>query len=158
LRCVLLSFPKKTECHHAGDKETAMEVSQTDIKIHEAQTARQLAIALSCALGVSVLLQYLVLAALTLCGRQECVPVFEHLFNAWLPVISGLTGSAVTFYLTKRPALRSKQREGGEATPGLRPILPWGELHHNAPQVKDSCNFREELAKGVLETLNEKFV
>jgi hypothetical protein len=61
-------------------------------------------------------------------------------------------------YLTKRPALWSKQREGREAIPELQPILPWGELHHNAPQVKDSSNFREELAKGVLETLNEKFV
>jgi hypothetical protein len=52
-------------------------------------------------------------------------------------------------------------RNSGKATKpslNLRPILPWGELHHNAPQVKDSCNFREELAKGVLERLNEKFV
>jgi hypothetical protein len=60
--------------------------------------------------------------------------------------------------LDQTTCLWSKQREGGEAIPEVRPILPWGELHHNAPQVKDSCNFREELAKGVLETLNEKFV
>ena len=135
-----------------------MVVSQTDIKIHEAQTARLLAVALSCALGASVLLQYLVLTALTLCGRQDCVPVFEHLFNAWLPVISGLTGSAVTFYLTKRPALLSKHREDDAAMSEVGPIVPWGELLHNAPPVADTCKFREELAKDVLETLNEKLV
>ena len=30
------------------------------------------------------------------------MPTFEHLFNAVLPVLAGLTGSAVTYYLTKK--------------------------------------------------------
>lgn len=74
---------------------------QECIKTQEAQTARFLAIALSCGLGCSVILQYAVLTVLA-CRRLD-TGVFEHLFNSWLPVISGLTGSAVTYYLTRRP-------------------------------------------------------
>ena len=73
---------------------------QECIKTQEAQTARFLAIALSCGLGCSVILQYAVLAVLA-CHHLD-TEVFEHLFNSWLPVISGLTGSAVTYYLTRR--------------------------------------------------------
>jgi chromate transport protein ChrA len=38
---------------------------------------------------------------LTLYNRSEAIPNLEHLFNAVLPVLAGLTGSAVTHYLTK---------------------------------------------------------
>jgi hypothetical protein len=85
-------------------------VVKSDIKLQEAQTARHLAIALSCALGASILLQYLALTVLAISGRQQFLPEFEHLFNAWLPVISGLTGSAVTYYLTKRPTHSAKRQ------------------------------------------------
>jgi hypothetical protein len=34
-------------------------------------------------------------------GKGDAIPCFEHLFNAVLPVLAGLTGSAVGFYLTK---------------------------------------------------------
>jgi hypothetical protein len=84
---------------------------QTDnITTQEARTARLLAIALSCLLGATVIIQYSVLAALTLRGHDTAVPVFEHLFNSWLPVISGLSGSAVTYYLTKRPHVSPRGR------------------------------------------------
>jgi hypothetical protein len=34
-------------------------------------------------------------------NKSDAIPNFEHLFNAVLPVLAGLTGSAVTYYLTK---------------------------------------------------------
>jgi hypothetical protein len=89
------------------------------IKTQEAQTARLLALALSSALGMTVVLQYTVLTVLACRGSEKEIPVFEHLFNAWLPVISGLTGSAVTYYLTKRPQLlpaKAVSRRGSSMT------------------------------------------
>ena len=80
-----------------------------DIKRQEAQTARHLAFALAGGLLATVGLQYLVLTALALLGHEKAIPVFEHLFNAWLPVISGLTGAAASYYLSKRPALVPQQ-------------------------------------------------
>ena len=98
-------------------RETSMADSQAPdlIKTQEAQTARFLAIALVCALAGSVVLQYVVLAVLA-CRHLE-TQAFEHLFNSWLPVISGLTGSAVTYYLTKRPNLVSERVESERGTP-----------------------------------------
>jgi hypothetical protein len=41
------------------------------------------------------------LAVLVIHGKNDSIPSFEHLFNNVLPVLAGLTGSAVTYYLTK---------------------------------------------------------
>jgi hypothetical protein len=72
-----------------------------DLKEHEAKTARTLTYVLVAILGSSILLQYVALAILVRYSKTESIPNFEHLFNAVLPVLAGLTGSAVTYYLTK---------------------------------------------------------
>jgi hypothetical protein len=71
------------------------------LKAYEATTARNLAYILVSMLAVSIVVQYVALGYLA--GRNLCgaIPNFEHLFNAWLPVIAGLSSSAVTFYLTR---------------------------------------------------------
>jgi hypothetical protein len=75
------------------------------IQAQEARTARILALALSGTLGFSVFLQYLVLAVLACSGHEKEIPAFEHLFGAWLPIIAGLTGAAVSHYYDRRPQL-----------------------------------------------------
>ena len=72
------------------------------LKKQTAETARNLAFALVAMLGVSIAVQYVVLSVLVWRGHNDAVPNFEHLFNAWLPVIAGLASSAVTYYLTKK--------------------------------------------------------
>jgi len=46
-----------------------------------------------------MVLQYAVLGFLACSGRQEQIPVFEHLFNSSFPVVSKYVGYAVAFYL-----------------------------------------------------------
>ena|ERR1017187_7803088 len=72
-----------------------------DVKQHRAETAQHLAYWLLGILGTSIFAQYATLHLLIWRGRYEAIPSFEHLFNAWLPVIAGLASSAVTYYLTK---------------------------------------------------------
>jgi hypothetical protein len=67
----------------------------------EAMTARSLAFWLIAMLGVSVLGQYASIGILVWRNRLDAIQNFEHLFNAWLPVISGLSSAAVTYYLTR---------------------------------------------------------
>jgi len=71
------------------------------IKEHEAKTARTIALALLWMLGLSILIQYVTTAVLVVEGKADATATFEHLFNTVLPVLAGLTGSAVTYYLTK---------------------------------------------------------
>jgi hypothetical protein len=73
-----------------------------DLKAAEAKTARILTYVVVSMLGLAVLLQYVTLHILIFYGKAENIPTFEHLFNAVLPVLSGLSGSAVTYYLTKK--------------------------------------------------------
>jgi hypothetical protein len=73
------------------------------LKKKAAETATNLAYGLVVMLAASIILQYVVLAALAWWPSHcEAIPIFEHLFNAWLPVIAGLASSAVTYYLTKK--------------------------------------------------------
>ena len=67
----------------------------------DAHTARIIAFSLIILLVVSVIAQYIALIVLTVYNRGDAVPNFEHLFNACFPVLAGLVGSAVTYYMTK---------------------------------------------------------
>jgi hypothetical protein len=67
----------------------------------EAVIARNLAYGLVVLLAASIVGQYCVIGFLFARGLRDALPNFEHLFNIWLPVISGLASSAITFYLTK---------------------------------------------------------
>lgn len=72
-----------------------------DIPAHAARTARTLTFVVVAMLGLSIALQYGTMGLLIFYNKTEAIPTFEHLFNAVFPVLAGLTGSAVTYYLTK---------------------------------------------------------
>jgi hypothetical protein len=75
--------------------------SKIDPKERESLTARTLAIILVTMLGITFVAQYVSLWVLTVYNHVDAIPHFEHLFNVWLPVLAGLVGTAVGFYLTK---------------------------------------------------------
>lgn len=78
-----------------------LRVTDTDLKLRESQTARHLAITLLVMLGVTFVANVTVLIVLTVENRLDAVPMFERMFSVWMPLLSGLVGSAVGFYLTK---------------------------------------------------------
>jgi hypothetical protein len=47
------------------------------------------------------LIHYTALAVLLYLGKADVADRLGNFFNAWLPVISGLAGSATTHYLAK---------------------------------------------------------
>ena len=67
----------------------------------KAKTARKLAYFLIGLLTLVSIMQYLTIHALVWQGKLDSVPVFEHLFNAVLPVVAGLASSAATYYFTR---------------------------------------------------------
>lgn len=66
-----------------------------------AVTARRLAYALVATLVGSYLLHYGVTTWLNVNGHESAVAPASEIYEKWLPVISGLTGSAVTYFLTR---------------------------------------------------------
>lgn len=68
---------------------------------HRAITARYLAFGLVITLVVSVAVQYACTLILIKWGAKESLDNLNKIFNAWLPVISGLVSSAATYYFTK---------------------------------------------------------
>jgi len=72
------------------------------LKQQLAETAKNLAFLLIGMLAVTIVGQYVALGMLVWFNKADVIPHFEHLFNAWLPVIAGLASSAVTYYLTKK--------------------------------------------------------
>ncbi len=67
----------------------------------ESRVASTLTYVLTGLLGLVIAAQYVGVGFLVWINRLDAIPIFEHLFNAVLPVLAGLTGSAVTYYLTK---------------------------------------------------------
>ena len=68
---------------------------------HRAATARVLAYCLLGLLAATIALQYGFTLWLILSGKESDVPALDKLFNALLPILSGLVGGAVTYYFTK---------------------------------------------------------
>ncbi len=64
-------------------------------------TARAIALTLVWVLALSALVHYIGVFILVLADKTPAVEELNRSFNAWLPVISGLVGSAVTYYFTK---------------------------------------------------------
>lgn len=72
------------------------------LKHHQAKTSRTIAYSLIIVLAASVLCHYLAVVAILLYTQnQTLIDALGDIFSAWLPVISGLTGSAVTYYFTR---------------------------------------------------------
>src|SRR6185369_3174697 len=68
---------------------------------HRETTARLLAVILVSILGGSALLHYVTLAVFVYSGKTDEADKLGTFFNAWLPAITALTGSATTYYFTK---------------------------------------------------------
>jgi nitrate reductase NapE component len=68
---------------------------------HRAATARVLAYCLLGLLAATIAIQYGFTLWLILSGKQSDVAALDKLFNALLPILSGLVGGAVTYYFTK---------------------------------------------------------
>ena len=68
---------------------------------HKAETARVLAYVLVAALAGSFVLHYIAVAVLGSLGKDSTVQYLTDLFGNWLPVISGLTGGAATYFFTR---------------------------------------------------------
>jgi hypothetical protein len=69
---------------------------------YRAETATWLAKVLVGIFGASVGLHYVLTAVLVYCGKQDSINGLNDIFNAWLPVISGLVSAATTYYFTKK--------------------------------------------------------
>jgi hypothetical protein len=53
-------------------------------------------------LGISFLIHGGLIVLMTFRCKSEAIPILEHAFNEWLPVLAGLVGTAVGFYLKER--------------------------------------------------------
>lgn len=71
------------------------------LKRRHADTARTLAYVLTGLLAATILLHYVGVAVLLVFNHREDVPILEHVLNVLLPVVSGLAGSATTYYFTR---------------------------------------------------------
>ena len=52
-------------------------------------------------MAIGLLVHYAAVIALELFGKHDAVKSLETIFNAWLPILSGLVGAAVTYYFTR---------------------------------------------------------
>lgn len=68
---------------------------------HRANTTRLLALSLVGLLASLILMHYACTMALEFYDKRDAVESLSKTFNNWLPVITGLAGSAVTYYFTK---------------------------------------------------------
>jgi hypothetical protein len=74
---------------------------EASLKQKEATTAQYLAYIIVLMLFASVVGHYALMGFFVWQGRGDATATFEHIFNAWLPVVSGLASAAATYYFTK---------------------------------------------------------
>jgi hypothetical protein len=68
---------------------------------HKAETKRKLAFLLVWIMAISVGVHYGVCVFLHAYKLTDAAEAMSKVFNIWLPLISGLASSAVTYYFTK---------------------------------------------------------
>jgi len=83
-----------------GMVEAFADIEVKSRRVREA-TARTIALALIWILGLSAAVHYIAVFVLLLLDKQPAIEELSRFFNAWLPVVSGLVGSAITYYFTK---------------------------------------------------------
>lgn len=88
------------EIIEGGDVERVADL-QIEERKHRAATARVLAYCLLGLLAATIAIQYGFTLWLILSGKESDVAALDKLFNALLPILSGLVGGAVTYYFTK---------------------------------------------------------
>ena len=84
-----------------GEVTDADTLVETGLKQARALPTRCLAYLLVILMALSVLGHYIAVVFLVLGGNQDAVSMLSDVFTTWLPVISGLAGSAVTYYFTR---------------------------------------------------------
>jgi hypothetical protein len=52
-------------------------------------------------MAAGLVLHYAAVVVLEVFGKHDSVKSLETIFNAWLPILSGLVGAAVTYYFTR---------------------------------------------------------
>ncbi len=71
------------------------------IERHKATTTRRIAYLLVIILGGSFVIHHVLVTVLAFNDKTAAMEVVERSFNTWLPVISSLTGAAVTYFFTR---------------------------------------------------------
>ena len=71
------------------------------LKRRHAETASRIVWMLLILFGVFVVCHYVCVMVLIFNGHNSDLPALEDVFHAWLPVLAGFVGSAVTFYFTR---------------------------------------------------------
>ncbi len=84
-----------------GQISEVSELRVDPLKKDKAETTKRLAIILVVVLATSFLVHFIALMVLLMSGRQAEAETLNQTFSTWLPVISGLASSAVTYYFTK---------------------------------------------------------
>ena len=69
---------------------------------HREQTAKTFTLTLLGIFAGALLLHYVALLLVLSWHDEGAAEIIEKQFNAWLPVLSGLVGSAATYYLTRQ--------------------------------------------------------
>jgi hypothetical protein len=68
---------------------------------HHADTARYLAYGLVGILGLAILAQYVLTMVLIYSGKSDAVQTLDKTSSGLFPMLSGLVGSATTYYFTR---------------------------------------------------------
>lgn len=84
-----------------GVGEGKDEIRVDPLKKERAQTTKMLAYVLVGILALSFVLHYAAMTFLLFSNRMDGVEALNTIFTTWLPVISGLASSAVTYYFTR---------------------------------------------------------
>ncbi|ULH14018.1 hypothetical protein MF271_00630 (plasmid) [Deinococcus sp. KNUC1210] len=87
------------EIKGVGSKE--FDSYKNKIRMHHSWTAILLAFSLVAVLVISTLLHYHTVEQLYLTNRAEAAKQLSTIFDKWFPVITGFTGSAITYFLTR---------------------------------------------------------
>jgi hypothetical protein len=73
-----------------------------NIRMDDARTARHIAYGCGITLIVSVFGHYTITMILTLSGSEQAIEPLRKIYDTWLPVLTGFTGTSVAYYLKER--------------------------------------------------------
>jgi hypothetical protein len=90
---------RDAEAIEAGEVTDVQELRT--VKAHREVTTQRLAFLLVWIMGISMALHYVAVIVLTICNKETAAESLKVIFNAWLPVVSGLVGGACTYYFTR---------------------------------------------------------
>lgn len=71
------------------------------VERYKARTTRWIAYLLIGIFGVSFGIHYAVIIHLATSNQNAAVEIAERTFGAWLPIVSGFVGAAVTYFFTR---------------------------------------------------------